>query len=393
MTVKVTKPAINVREELADLRKPSGIAGEAMLRAETPQEQFNLIGAGRRNLIVNSDMRIAQRGTSATGLTSANEGYKTVDRLNHVLEATSELVVTSEQSTDAPDGFSKSVKLTVTTPETAIGSAERFQFDYKLEGQNVQSIGAGTTSAQQLTVSFWVKSSVTGTYSTYIYGYGGNRIESHTYNINVAATWEQKTITFSADTTTANYADTSVAGLELGFLLSAGSGFKGNPATTWEAYTTTNLADGHTADVATVSGATWQITGVQLELGKVATPFEHRSYGEELAACKRFFQVFTESGDTTFGTAVAYTGNAAYDGTQQIFPVEMRASPTRSTSGSWYASDGLGSDFGVTSFYGNNTKWGYQLGFGVSSGLTTGRWYSIRALNGSGSQLKFDAEL
>ena len=147
--------------------------------------------------------------------------------------------------------------------------------------------------------------------------------------------------------------------------------------------------------VSVSSGDYIEIANVQVErnVTGVATPFENRSYGQEMAACQRYFQVFTESGDTTFGTAVAYTGNAAYDGTQQIFPVEMRASPTRSTSGSWYASDGLGSDFGVTSFYGNNTKWGYQLGFGVSSGLTTGRWYSIRALNGSGSQLKFDAEL
>ena len=342
-----------------------------------------------RNLVINGAMQVAQRGTSATGLTSANEGYKTVDRLNHVLEATSELVVTSEQSTDAPDGFSKSVKLTVTTPETTVGSTERVQVDYKLEGQNVQSIGAGTTSAQQLTVSFWVKSSVTGTYSTYIYGYGGNRIESHTYNINVAATWEQKTITFSADTTTANYADTSVAGLELGFLLSAGSGFTGNPATTWEAYTTTNLADGHTADVATVSGATFQITGVQLEVGDTATPFEHRSYGQELSLCQRYARLI---GDGLTGNGVsASTWGASY-----VANPPMRASPTAYlTQTSIRISDHFYSDYnssGSAMAFSNLSADGGRIGINGFSGMTTARWMSAWG-NTNGTFVLLDAEL
>jgi hypothetical protein len=318
-----------------------------MLRADTPQEQFNLIGAGRRNLIINGAMQVWQRGTvfSGAGLYLADRWYSDNTGGGN-----------SGQSTDAPDDFAYSFKA---SPSGSSNAVFRQAIELPAAG-----VGGIFRSGNSFTLSFYLKSDSAG----------------EPINIYVASG------TVVTGTTTVHVNDTAT-----GFVTS----------TSWTRYTYTfECKDVGATDTClnvvpyVLSPSDYvYITGVQLELGTVATPFEHRSYGEELAACKRFFQVFTESGDTTFGTAVAYTGNAAYDGTQQIFPVEMRASPTRSTSGSWYASDGLGSDFGVTSFYGNNTKWGYQLGFGVSSGLTTGRWYSIRALNGSGSQLKFDAEL
>ena len=142
------------------------------------------------------------------------------------------------------------------------------------------------------------------------------------------------------------------------------------------------------------SGGSMNISLTQLEVGDTATPFEHRSFGQELALCQRYFQIFKEDGSTTtFGSAIAYNTTAAYDGTQHVFPVEMRVVPTRSTTGSFGATDGLGSSLGVTSLYGTINRWGYTLGFGVASGLTAGKLYFVRASPASGSTLKFDAEL
>tara|TARA_R110000787_G_scaffold278369_1_gene388052 strand:+ start:226 stop:1194 length:969 start_codon:yes stop_codon:yes gene_type:complete len=139
---------------------------------------------------------------------------------------------------------------------------------------------------------------------------------------------------------------------------------------------------------------TYYITGVQLEVGDTATPFEHRSYGQELALCQRYFQIFKEDGaTTTFGATIAYNTTAAYDGPQHIFPVEMRAVPTRSESGSFAAGDGLGGSIAITSLGSNVNRWGYVLGFVVASGLTVGKLYFVRASPASGSTLKFDAEL
>ena len=315
MTVNVSKPAINVREKLAELDKPTGIAGEAMLRAETPQEQFNLIGAGRRNLIINGAMQVAQRGTSAS---INNTEQFVLDRFN--TQNSSAITATAEQSSDAPDGFAYSYKLTFTTG--AASSTNEYSIsNYYFEKQEMFPTGHGTSSPKKVTLSFWVKSSVTGNHALGLQSWApSRRSNTHSYTINSANTWEYKTVSFTMDTTAVTVANNEKAfGIRFGH--AAG--------TTYEA--ATDSGGWVTADDFGFSGAaypgettnaTWQITGVQLEVGKVATPFEHRSYGEELALCQRYYSQIYYQWEGTIGD----TGNfAPYN---PVLPVTMRAAGT-----------------------------------------------------------------
>jgi len=319
MTVKVSKPAINVREELADLKKPTGIAGEAMLRAETPQEQFNLIGAGRRRINHNGDMRIAQRGTSST-----SNGYL-VDRYKSY-NGTGATYTQSQGTTSPPEGFGHYLKINTDTADTSIGSSDYFQFSHAVEGQDVIGSGWGTSSAIPITLSFWVKSNVTGTYAVEIQTGLGSYESSHNYTIDASGVWEYKTVTFPAFTATAIPMDNS-AGFYLGWWLAAGSTWNtGDISPEW---TTGNSgrASGQ-VNLFAAQNNYWQITGVQLEVGKVATPFEHRSYGEELALCQRYYQTVNTIYHSAYNTTDEYSGSFA------LFPVTMRATPTASSSGS-----------------------------------------------------------
>ena len=146
MTVKITKPEINVREKISELDKPSGVAGQAMLAAETPQEQFNLIGAGRRNLILNGGMQVAQRGTSATA--AVNSSYSTVDRFKFFLNNAN--AYTTERSTGhlADTGHDTALKISVTTADTSLATGDYYSFLTPLEAQNLQQLQYGTSSAK-----------------------------------------------------------------------------------------------------------------------------------------------------------------------------------------------------------------------------------------------------
>jgi hypothetical protein len=283
MTVNITKPAINLRSELADLRKPTGLAGEAMLRAETPQEQFNLIGAGRRNLIINGAMRVAQRGTS---FTAAANGTYNLDRFSMRTTGTYLNVL---QDSDAPVGFDYSLKTTVNSANPSPSSGDLTRITYICESQDVSRLNYGNSYAQTSTLSFWVKSSIVGAYTIFMYAEDANRSLVKGYTINAADTWEYKTIHVQGDVTGSGFNKDNGSGLTIEFNLMAGSSFSGSGyQDTWVSGGGIR-ASGQTANC-TTSGATFQITGVQLELGKVATPFEHRSYGEELALCQRYYE-------------------------------------------------------------------------------------------------------
>ena len=342
MTVKVTKPAVNLREELADLRKPTGVAGEAMLRAETPQEQFQLIGAGRRNLVINGAMQVAQRGTS---FTSAGTQY-TLDRFKTEQGGIDNALINVTQDSDAPSGFAKSLKVTVATAETTVADNEYMGLVHLIEAQDLQQLDYNTAAAKSVTLSFWVKASVTGVYAVANYTADGSRIIGATYTINSANTWEYKTVTYAGDTA-GQLDDNNGAGFYLYWYFAAGPDRKSSSNTSWGAYTGTKLAYGQEVQLIETVNATWQITGVQLELGKVATPFEHRSYGEELAACQRYFcrpiSNVDEDGNSNVHNAIG-VGRGAGGGTVIVWslltPVPLRDRPEITSSGSYYLTDG-----------------------------------------------------
>ena len=325
MTVRIEKPAINVREELADLRKPSGIAGEAMLRADTPQEQFNLIGAGRRNLVINGAMRIAQRGTSETGVTGT--GYHAVDRFSTDLTTLGTWTVS--QSTDAPDGFAYSLLHDCTTADASPAAGDTFRLSYRFEGQDLQHLQKGTSSAKSCILSFWIKSNKAGTGQFNIRDIDNNRGINKTYTIDAADTWEKKTILIEGDTTGTISNDN---GSSFWLLWVFNSGTENSSGTFNDAWHTWDWADINAAGTLDIGASTSdyiKITGVQLEVGKVATPFEHRSYGEELAACQRYYYRVTNEDQSdnrrfAIGASVDSSGNIDY---LMEHPVTMRSRP------------------------------------------------------------------
>ena len=241
-----------------------------------------------RNMIINGAMQIAQRGTSSTGVTSG--GYKEApDRFTTYI--TSIGTYTISQSTDAPAGFGKSYKIDCTTADASPAASDNFTWDTRLEGYDLQSWKKGTSSALPVTLSFWVKSNKTGNGQVNLRDLDNSRQCGNIYTISSANTWEYKTITFPADTTGV-FGDDNNNSLIIEWWIDSGSNFKsGTIPTAWVNNTDNQHRNvGGTLNLADSTANNWQITGVQLELGSSATPFEHRSYGDELERCTRYYQ-------------------------------------------------------------------------------------------------------
>ena len=391
MTVKITKPELNLREKISELDKPSGVAGEAMLRAETPQEQQELIGVGRKNLVINGAMRVAQRGTSVTGVTSGQ--LRTCDRFGAYVNTGT---WTGEQVADSPDEFQKSFKITCTTGD-AIGAADQVQFFYSFEGRDLAGLAKGTTSAKSFTISFWIKASKTGTSVLNVKDQTNNRHITAEYTIDSPATWEKKSITFPGDITGA-MPFTTTADMYLEFWLKAGSDISsGSAPTNWATYQTVNRSSGTTLDLGTSTNDYCQITGIQMELGKVATPFEHRSYGEELALCQRYYQVLANVSSDSLGACSRW--NSANVFLFADLPVEMRDVPTLDTNISTSASALATKMAGLTSTHNNLTIDGDSSprkirlnSTSVPSGSSDGQAGWMR-VNTSGIYVNLSAEL
>lgn len=286
---------------------------------------------GRKNLIINGAMQVAQRGTSF----SSTSGIYTLDRIRRTGSSLSTAVITVEQSTDAPDGFSYSYKATTSTVEGAVNADDAYYpVAYKIEAQDLQHLNYGTSNAKAVTVSFWVKSSVAGTYVLQLYSADSVRAAGKTYSISSANTWEYKTLTYNGDTTGGINNDTGV-GLEIDFIAGAGSNFTaGTLSSDFEDYTDANWAVGQNVNLQNIANATFQITGLQLEVGSVATEFEHRSYGEELALCQRYYTEFKFPQTTPFFPSHRQTTNTVRS--TVTTPVPMRTTPSINTSGQPY---------------------------------------------------------
>ncbi len=279
-------------------------------------------GVNFRNIIINGDMSVSQRGTSTASITAS--GYHSIDRFQ--TSASSIGTWTQSQSTDVPtgQGFAKSLKMDCTTADASPAASDNLIIIQKFEGQNLQYLKKGTSSAKQLTLSFWVKSNKTGTYIAGLHDRDNSRIVSKSYTISSADTWEKKTITFPADTTGALDND-NAGSLDIQMWLAAGSDFSGGTlATTWQSQTNANRAVGQ-VNLADSTSNEWYITGVQLEAGQVASDFEFLPFDINRERCLRYFyRSRNESNGTVwFGSMT----NAALGCTHQ-FPVIMRATPT-----------------------------------------------------------------
>jgi hypothetical protein len=243
-----------------------------------------------RNIIINGDMSIAQRSTSVASISTV--GYYTIDRFK--LTDASSGTWTQSQSTDVPtgQGFATSLKMDCTTADASPGSGDSLVLQQLIEGQNLQYLKKGTSSAESTTLSFWVKSNKTGTYICELRDIDNNRTISQSYTISSANTWEKKTITFAGDTTGALGNDNAES-LRCNFYLNAGSDYtSGTLQTSWGGRTNANRAVGQ-VNLADSTANEWYITGVQLEVGTSASDFEFLPYDVNLQRCYRYYSTLT----------------------------------------------------------------------------------------------------
>ena len=282
MTVRVNKSSFNIREKFSELGRKFGLKGSELAAAETVQEARELVSAGRRNLLHNGDQRIDQRNDGSAVNTSSSFP---VDRFT--ISHSSNGAFSAQRSTEAPIGFQYSTKFTTTTADTSLTGSQRCLYFTKIEGQNAQHLEFGTTNAKPVTLSFWVRSSVTGTFSGSLQNGAQNRSYPYDYTINAADTWEYKTITIPGDVT-GTWATDNTKSHQIFWSLGMSSDYAA-PVNAWVAAQRWGSTTG-TAGIMGTLNATWYITGVQLEVGRNATDFEYRSYGEELALCQRYYQ-------------------------------------------------------------------------------------------------------
>jgi len=285
---------------------------------------------GRRNMVINGAMQVSQRGTSETGVTSG--GYKQApDRW--IIAGSSAGTWTVSQSSTVPsgEGFSYSYKLDCTTADASLSAGDHWVLAHYIEAQNVAHLGYSTSSAKKITLSFWVRSAKTGTYVLEIVRNDSDRHIAQTYTISSADTWEHKTLTFDADTGGSAIPHDNGRGFEINFWLAAGSTFSGGTlATSWATKVAANRAAG-VVNLADSTSNDWYVTGVQLELGENASDFEHRSFGEELALCQRYYQKIGPAADGSAANRTIYglgfVINSSNFRPLINFPVKFRTAP------------------------------------------------------------------
>ena len=280
-----------------------------------------------RNMIINGAMQVAQRSTSTASVTG--NGYHACDRWN--LELSSLGTFTISQSTDAPAGFSSSFKVDCTTADASPAASDYMVVQQKIEAQTLRQLGYGTSGAKAMTLSFYVKSNKTGTYEIMHFAADGTRAVNSTYTINSANTWEFKSVSIPGDPGGTMNNDNG-EGLRSLFYLGVGSDRQsGTTPTDWQAYATANEAPSQTVNIADNTANEWLMTGVQLEVGEQAQPFEHRSFADELVRCQRYYQAHGNGLNGLSFSIADIPASIATDTTNitgKSFVKMMRAAPT-----------------------------------------------------------------
>ena len=347
---------------------------------------------GVRNLIINGDMRIAQRGTSVSGKTTS--GYYTCDRWNHVFSTAGTWTFTQDTDVPSGQGFANSLKMACTTANASLSASSSFQLHYRFEGQHLQHLKKGTSNAESVTLSFWIKSNKTGTYQVNIQDRDNTRMISSTYTIDSADTWEKKILTFAGDTTGAFDNDNNDS-IRMAWFLASGSDYNtGSVPTSWEATDTTDLAAGLTVNLADSTSNYINITGVQLEVGDTATPFEHRPYDMELARCQRYYITWCEGSNKFLGISNNYTSTTTY--VFMDLPVTMRTTPSLDhvTGTDYYRSlsNNIGDNFNNLNLWGQSNI--NSVGLFVNTNLSVTQGYAGMVItNNTAAYIGFSAEL
>ena len=366
-SVTVTLPASS--GTMAVLPTATGVLAESAGGTGTTTGYY-----GFKNRIINGAMVINQRAGGTVTIPATTDTY-TVDRWKGYASQASKFTV--QQSTTAPTGYINSALITSSSAYT-VGASEEFDFIQVVEGLNCTDLAWGTASAVTVTLSFWVRSSLTGTFGGSLRNSAANRSYPFSYTISSANTFEQKTITITGDTS-GTWLTTNGAGIYLNFSMGAGSSMSAT-AGSWAAGNYTS-ATGATSVVGT-NGATFYITGVQLEKGSTATSFDYRPYGTELALCQRYFEIIGSTANSVlFQTYAAGSGTANQRQTV-YYKVSKRAAPTASIVGTWTYSNASNLIVSVAGIDATRYDWSAS-----GAGIT----YAVNS--NSGAYLSFDIEL
>ena len=360
------------------------VTGNLNAGITTTSSLVNGTALSHHNKLINGAMQIAQRGTSST-----SNGIKTVDRWDTTASGMDQLAFTQKQVTDSPDGFSNSYEIDITTAESAQAGDEYMRIQQKIEAQDLQYLSYGTSSAKNVTVSFWVKAYQTGDYVVNFYSQDGSRQITRTYTVNASATWEYKSVTIPGDTSGTINNDNG-AGIHLAFIVIADSGYRTTDSTSWINYTDGGYGYGQTVNLGSSTDNYWKITGVQFEAGPVATPFEPRSFGETLSLCQRYFQRVN-------GSLTGVGANSTSIRANYTPIVNFRASPSISGNNPVsFNNPGINSptqssfDCGIQFTY-SPTRIGITLGFGNFTNATQG--YTYIQWDSLNDYINFDAEI
>tara|TARA_B100000131_G_scaffold41185_1_gene37113 strand:- start:153 stop:1334 length:1182 start_codon:yes stop_codon:yes gene_type:complete len=393
MAVRVSKPAFNLREKLSELDVPIGTHGSQLMKSSTTEETFNLVKAGRKNLIINGAMFVNQRNaTSSVTMPHATGGTYQLDRWA-INEATGGSVSVNmdgdPQNYYEVEQFERCMQIACASDNSSLSSTENLHFFQNIEANNMCHLGWGTQNAKPVTLSFWVKTNCAGVYNVGLENRNTDRTCIRTFYQNGMHTWNKVVLHYSgcADGTW-NYGTNT--GLRVRFCLASGTQYDDGVEGEW--VHSDELTAGTQVNFMSSTNNRFMITGVQLEEGNSATPFEHRSYGEETALCQRYYQKIDGASDLTpFGYGRA-NGSQTVEAAVPL-TVPLRASPALSCS--------------------HNTAWGpssantsttapsvgrwikdaviLHVTFGGHSGLTNARATNVHC--GSNSNFEMDAEI
>jgi hypothetical protein len=367
MTVRANKPAFSIREKLKELQKPIGLKGSELMRAETAQEARDLVSAGRKNMIINGDMRIWQRANSGT-VTPSDVIY--IDRFSCRDNTDGTLTIDSQASSTAgPRGesFRYVMKLDCDGADTSLSSAQYARIQQNIEGYNL-NMDWGISNTDFITLSFWVKSNKPGIYCCGIEDGDFGRIYIKEYAINSSDVWQKVELTYPPPPagTWKNFDNST--GLRITWCLGTGTTYQGS-ANSWG--TTYVMATSRQTNFMDNANNVFYLTGVQLEVGKNATEFEHRSYGEELALCQRYYKKYNDGSSNPILSYVQYSAvNRRF---QVLHTPPMRNAP-----------DVTISESGFTGITYRNTKDLFYRYFGIAYDSGTSNYIT---------NLEFDAEL
>ena len=323
MPVRVSKPEFNLRDKISHLDIPVGSHGGQLIKSSNPDETFELVGTGRRNVMVNGAMRFNQRGAA-----SYDAPAYTLDRWRYHRSSDGEFDI--KPSTVAPPGFSNSLHVDCKVASQTVSNGSYSRIRYFVEGHDCQRFGKGTSNPKNFCLSFYVKSNVLGNYSVNLQA--TSRVITRNYKVT-DTDWNRYVIVFPNEDVNP-ISDNSNAGLEIQFGLCHGTNYTGGEGRDgWTAHAVNKEHTGSDAKLWSSTNNNLYLTGVQLEAGDVATPFEHLTYKEDLARCQRYCVAYGDDDEVHLGIGVAY--NSTNINLSISTPVTMRAQPavSKTTSG------------------------------------------------------------